>query len=203
MRRIVVLAAALIAPVHAASAAEAEVAAAHHPAAIAVDSEVGFHHGGYGVAVGLDAEWEGFGLAANVDTLRLEEEAGEHTPWQESVVIASLLPGFEVAGGRAGHVRVAAGLDGIFAQGHAWVGPALALQIDAGLFGPIGAELMAELTPLPFTRVDAQAGLAVHLAALDLRGGWRHLELHDNGLVDDEDHDDVLDGPYVGVGMHF
>ncbi len=56
---------------------------------------------------------------------------------------------------------------------------------------------------VPYTQLDAQAGLGLHLGILTLRTGWRWLLLNDRGLVDGEAHQDVFAGPYAGLGLNF
>jgi hypothetical protein len=100
-------------------------------------------------------------------------------------------------------LRVEGGISSAHAPDLTAVGPSFALSFDATLAGSLDLELRAQGTPFPYRQLDAQAGLAVHLNYLVLRGGWRSVYLNDNGLVDDEVHEDAFGGPYIGLGFCF
>ncbi|MBN1208910.1 MAG: hypothetical protein JXB05_28890 [Myxococcaceae bacterium] len=100
-------------------------------------------------------------------------------------------------------LRVEGGISSAHAPDLTVLGPSLALSFEACLAGALDLELRAQGTPYPHRQLDAQAGLAVHLNYLVLRGGWRALYLNDNGLVDDVVHEDAFGGPYLGLGFAF
>ncbi|MCY1030366.1 hypothetical protein OV207_02775 [Corallococcus sp. BB11-1] len=82
-------------------------------------------------------------------------------------------------------------------------GPSLAASLEACLVGPLDLEVRVQGTPAPYRQLDASAGVALHLGALNLRAGWRGLILDDAGLVDGVAHVDRFTGPYAGAGFSF
>jgi hypothetical protein len=98
---------------------------------------------------------------------------------------------------------VEAGVSSAHAPDLTALGPSFALSLEACLVGNMDLELRAQATPYPYRQLDGQAGLALHLNSLVLRGGWRGLYLNDNGLVDNVVHEDAFGGPYAGVGFAF
>ena len=100
-------------------------------------------------------------------------------------------------------LRLEGGISSAHAPDLTALGPSVALSLEACLAGNLDLELRAQATPYPYRQLDTQAGLALHLNALVLRGGWRGLYLNDMGLVDDVVHEDAFGGPYVGLGFAF
>jgi hypothetical protein len=175
----------------------------HAPAPhLSAELEGGLHPGGSGLAVGLLARWGRLGVGAKLDALSLHEGEG-HTPWGGTVGLVSLMPTFDLLHWKAGHLRASAGLDAAFAGGHSWVGPGIGMHAAHHVAGPLEVEAAAGFTPFPFTRVDAQVGLAAHLGSVAVRGGYRRLQLNDHGRYDGLTHEDVLSGPFMGVGLDF
>jgi len=100
-------------------------------------------------------------------------------------------------------LRMEGGISTAHAPDLTALGPSFALSLEACLVGNLDLELRAQGTPYPYRQLDTQAGLALHLNALVLRGGWRGLYLNDMGVVDDVVHEDAFGGPYVGLGFAF
>jgi hypothetical protein len=70
------------------------------------------------------------------------------------------------------------------------------------LVGALDVESRGQLVIVPYHQVDGQAGLALHLGVLTLRGGWRVTMLDDAGHVDGQVHRDYFSGPYAGLGLN-
>jgi hypothetical protein len=100
-------------------------------------------------------------------------------------------------------LRAEGGISSAHAPHLTALGPSFALSLEACLVGNLDLELRAQGTPYPYRQLDTQAGLALHLNALVLRGGWRGLYLNDLGVVDNLVHEDAFGGPYVGLGFSF
>jgi hypothetical protein len=100
-------------------------------------------------------------------------------------------------------VRVEGGVSGAQAPDLAVAGPSIALSLEGCMTHRLDLELRAQATPFPFQQLDAQAGVALRLHALVLRGGWRALYLNDNALVDGVEHADAFGGPFLGLGLTF
>jgi hypothetical protein len=100
-------------------------------------------------------------------------------------------------------LRIEGGISSAHAPDLTALGPSIALSFEAGLVGNLDLELRAQGTPYPYRQLDTQAGLALHLNALVLRGGWRGLYLNDMGWVDGVVHEDAFGGPFAGLGFAF
>ncbi|MFP2900697.1 hypothetical protein [Corallococcus sp. 4LFB] len=104
-----------------------------------------------------------------------------------------------------GRFRLEAGIASAHAPDAIFVGPSFAASLEACIGpSPFDLEARIQAVPFPHRQVDMQAGLAVHLGALNLRGGWRTLYLSDAGQLDDGVvHADLFSGPYLGLGLSF
>jgi hypothetical protein len=103
-----------------------------------------------------------------------------------------------------GRFRIEGGVASVHAPDVLFVGPSFAASAEACVGrSALDVEARLQATPFPYRQVDAQAGLALHLGALNLRGGWRGLFLDDVGLVDGIHHRDAFAGPYLGLGLAF
>jgi hypothetical protein len=69
--------------------------------------------------------------------------------------------------------------------------------------GPVDFELSLQGTPFPYRQLDTTAALALKGYPWAVRAGWRTLLLNDAGLVDGEVHQDLFNGPYIGLGLFF
>ncbi|QSQ22117.1 hypothetical protein JY651_44455 [Pyxidicoccus parkwayensis] len=106
--------------------------------------------------------------------------------------------------GPRGRVRVEAGVASAHAPDIIFVGPSFGASAEACIGrSPVDLEARLHATPFPHRQVDVQAGLATHLGALNLRGGWRGLYLNDEGHVDGIEHAESIGGPYLGLGLSF
>ncbi|MFP2930041.1 hypothetical protein ACLESO_33565 [Pyxidicoccus sp. 3LG] len=106
--------------------------------------------------------------------------------------------------GERGRVRVEAGVASAHAPDILFVGPSFGASVEACIGrSPVDLEARLQATPFPHRQVDAQAGLALHLGAFNMRGGWRGLYLNDAGHTDGEEHAEGFAGPYLGLGLTF
>ncbi|QSQ12409.1 hypothetical protein [Myxococcus landrumensis] len=103
-----------------------------------------------------------------------------------------------------GRMRVEAGLTSAHAPHVIFVGPSFGASAEACVGrSPLDIEVRLNATPFPHRQVDLQAGMALHLSAFNVRGGWRALYLNDAGHVDGVENEESLVGPYMGVGLTF
>ncbi|MBU8900150.1 hypothetical protein KRR26_31545 [Corallococcus sp. M34] len=103
-----------------------------------------------------------------------------------------------------GRLRVEAGVASAHAPGVLFVGPSFAASGEACIGeSRWDVEGRVQATPFPYRQVEAQAGVALHLGAFNLRGGWHGLYLDDTGLLPGIEHQDALAGPYFGMGFAF
>ncbi|XXF77699.1 hypothetical protein P2318_32315 [Myxococcaceae bacterium GXIMD 01537] len=98
--------------------------------------------------------------------------------------------------------RLELGVSAALAPDVNFVGPSFAASMEACLVGSLDFEARVQGVPVPYRQLDAQAGLALHLDPLFIRGGWRTVILDDAGYAG-ERHVDALTGPYVGLGLAF
>ncbi len=84
--------------------------------------------------------------------------------------------------------------------------------------GPVALEGSVFATPWPIVQYDFRGGVVVGIDSIGLRAGWRVQILEDRGIVPGVPDDprgcrelengnwsctDVINGPYVGVGIAF
>ncbi|WP_223641382.1 hypothetical protein [Corallococcus sp. EGB] len=142
---------------------------------------------------GMDARVSGIALepddgSAGTDRLTLLDAHLTLSPWSTE----------------RGRFRMEAGIASAHAPDAIFVGPSLAASLEACIGpSPFDVEARIQVVPFPHRQVDMQAGLALHLGALNLRGGWRTLYLSDGGHLDGVVHADLFSGPYAGLGLSF
>ncbi|RKH40993.1 hypothetical protein D7Y23_33760 [Corallococcus sp. AB050B] len=143
-----------------------------------------------------------WGMDARVSGLSLEPDDGSSDRDRLTLLDAHLtLSPWSTERGR---FRMEAGIASAHAPDAIFVGPSLAASLEACLGpSPFDVEARIQVVPFPHRQVDMQAGLALHLGALNLRGGWRTLFLSDGGHLDGVVHSDSFTGPYLGLGLSF
>ncbi|QSQ18540.1 hypothetical protein JY572_36720 [Myxococcus landrumensis] len=156
---------------------------------------------GRGTDLFIALEGRRFGVEGHVALMTLPRDDGGEGEDDLTLVEAHLTYAFLVH--EAVRLRAEAGVSTARAPDATFVGPSLALAVEACVVGPLDVEARAQLTPVPYLQVDASAGLALHLGALVLRGGWRGFLLDDLGSLDGVAHQDRLHGPFVGGGLTF
>jgi hypothetical protein len=149
----------------------------------------------------LGLEGRRWGLAGNATTLALRADDGSGEVDRLHLLGAHLT--YALRSSDRGRLRAELGVASAHAPHVTFVGPSLGVSFERCLFWVLDVEGRAQLVPLPHLALDAQAGLAAHLGALSVRGGWRMLLLDDRGLVDGVVNRERLVGPYVGLGLHF
>ncbi|HYI00045.1 hypothetical protein [Hyalangium sp.] len=156
-------------------------------------------------AAGLSAFLGVEGIRAGMDAraLGLILPTDDGTGGTDKITLMNFHLTYALLSQERARLRVEGGISSAHAPDLTALGPSIALSFEACLVGNLDLELRAQGTPYPYRQLDAQAGLALHLNALVLRGGWRGLYLSDNGLVDDVVHEEVLGGPFVGLGFAF
>lgn len=154
---------------------------------------------GLGAFLGIEGERAGVDGRA----LALVLPTDDGTEGTDSITLMNLHLTYALLAEKTARLRIEGGISSAHAPDLTAIGPSLALSFEACLAGNLDLELRGQATPYPYRQLDGQAGLALHLNTFVLRGGWRTLYLNDNGLVDDVEHEDVLSGPYVGLGFAF
>lgn len=145
-----------------------------------------------GVRAGIDAR--AIGLLMPTD---------DGTQGTDNITLMNLHLTYALIATEKARLRIEGGISTAHAPDLTALGPSIALSLDACLVGNLDLELRAQGTPYPYRQLDTQAGLALHLNALVLRGGWRGLYLNDMGWVDDVVHEDAFGGPFLGLGFAF
>lgn len=157
--------------------------------------------GGTSVNLFLGLEGERVGMDVRGTMLTLPTDDG--TPGTDELKLANLHLTYALVARQTLRLRLEGGLGGATAPDLSVMAPSFGLSVEGCLLSSLDGEMRVQVVPFPFQQVDFQAGLALRLKALALRGGWRALYLNDNGLVDDVEHSDALGGPYVGIGLSF
>ncbi|MFY0572122.1 hypothetical protein ACN28E_50975 [Archangium lansingense] len=158
---------------------------------------------GAGSSVAFNAGIEGqhWGVAAGATGLRLATDDG--TPGEDRIDLASAHLTLALFTDDQTRLRLEGGVAWAKAPDALFAGPSFALTFERCLFGSLDLEARAQVVPVPYTQLDTQAGLALHLNAITLRTGWRFQMLDDRGQVDGVVHRDYFSGPYAGIGLNF
>jgi hypothetical protein len=157
--------------------------------------------GGSVLALNLGLEGKRWGVGGATSTLTLPTDDG--TEGEDKINLYSAHLTYAVYSSDHGRLRLEGGVAMAKAPDVTFIGPSLAASFERCLIGNLDVEGRAQLVPVPYTQLDAQAGMALHMGVLTVRGGWRWLLLNDRGVVDGETHEDVFAGPYAGIGLHF
>nr|WP_211194675.1 hypothetical protein [Pyxidicoccus fallax] len=176
----------------------------HEPVPLLVRLGVQGQRLGDGGAMGLFMAMEGrrLGLDTRVTGIALPADDGSDDV--DRITLLSAHATAALWAGPRGRMRLEAGVTSAHAPDIIFVGPSLGASVEACIGrSPVDLEARVHAVPFPHRQVDAQAGLAVHLGTLNLRGGWRALYLNDAGHVDGVVHEDAFGGPYLGVGLAF
>jgi hypothetical protein len=162
---------------------------------------------GDGGALSLSMAMEGrrLGLDARITGLALPaDDSAYNAPDIDRITLLGAHVTAALWAGPRGRVRMEAGLSSAHAPDIIFVGPSLGASVEACLGrSPVDVEARIQATPFPHRQVDAQAGLALHLGAFNMRGGFRALYLNDAGHVDGVVHEEGMTGPYFGLGLAF
>lgn len=159
---------------------------------------------GNGGAMGLFMAMEGkrLGLDTRVTGIALPADDGSNRVDRITLLGAHATAALWMS--QRGRMRVEAGVVSAHAPDIIFVGPSFGASVEACIGrSPVDLEARLHAVPYPHRQVDMQAGLAVHLGSLNMRGGWRALYLNDAGHVDGEVHAEAFGGPYLGVGLSF
>jgi len=157
--------------------------------------------GGSAFALNLGLEGKRWGVGGAMTGLTLPTDDG--TAGEDKLQLYSAHLTYAVYSSDHGRLRLEGGVAMAKAPDVTFIGPSIAASFERCLVGSLDLEGRAQLVPVPYTQLDAQAGMALHMGPLTVRGGWRWLLLNDRGVVDGETHEDVFAGPYAGIGLHF
>ncbi len=154
-----------------------------------------------GLGAFLGVEGLRAGMDARAVALSLPTDDG--STGRDTITLTNLHLTYALVAQERARLRIEGGISSAHAPDLTALGPSFALSFEAGLLGNLDLELRTQATPYPYRQWDGQAGLALHLNSLVLRGGWRTLYLNDMGLVDEVVHVDTFSGPYAGLGFAF
>ncbi|CAM3254531.1 hypothetical protein [Corallococcus soli] len=156
--------------------------------------------GALGLFMGLDGQR--LGMNARVTGIALSADDGSQDVDRLTLLDAHLTA--SLWSSERGRFRIEGGIASAHAPDVIFVGPSVAASLEACIGpSPLDVEARIQVVPFPHRQVDAQAGLALHLGALNLRGGWRTLYINDAGRLDGVVHEDAFSGPYLGLGIAF
>lgn len=157
--------------------------------------------GGGGVNLFLAFEGEQLGVDGRFTALALPTDDG--SDGTDEITVARVHLTYAVLAQEHVRWRVEAGFSSAHAQDLEVYGPSLGTSLEARLGGPLDLELSLQGTPFPYRQMDTHAALALKAYPFVFRAGWRTLLLNDAGLVDGVEHQDILSGPFAGVGLFF
>ncbi|MBL8953792.1 MAG: hypothetical protein JNK82_23655 [Myxococcaceae bacterium] len=186
------------APVGPQPVVEEEVAA---PLRISVGVEGQGFIGGANLGVQAMFEGERWGVSLSAADIIVRTDDGTQGFDHIGAFTAHLT--FAFLTGQYGRLRLEAGADAFVAPHLITVGPTFGMSGVVWFGGPLGLEGSVNVTPWPFTQLDGKLGLAVGVENWGFRAGWRVQLLNDRGLVDGVAHQDVFNGPYLGISYVF
>jgi hypothetical protein len=150
----------------------------------------------------LGIEGRHWGFSTRLTSLGLSAEDG--SGGRDRIQLGEVNLTFAPVASKHGRLRLEAGVAAARAPDITFIGPSVALSFERCLFGPLDVEGRLQWVPVPHVQLDGQAALALHLGVLTLRGGWRGLLLNDKGYIEEGvEHQDVMGGPFAGLGFNF
>ncbi len=152
-------------------------------------------------SAGLLADWTRWGFDARVDNLLFLPEASGQPLDRVTLFDASITR--SIVGNGRSRLRWHLGVSSAFAPDATFVGPSGGLSASAKVLGPLTFDAAANLTLIPFTKVDTRAGLGLRLGVVEVRGGVRMLAINDQGRVDGVHNTEMFIGPYAAAGLVF
>jgi hypothetical protein len=167
---------------------------------VAFTADTGLVAKGFAVGLGMQGEGVRYGFGARLNILDLATDDG--SPGRDNISLLSLKPSVLLVSQKSLRVRVSGGVDVAFAPDAIMLGPGLGTSAQLRVVGPLKLEASANFTPLPFTQLTGDAGLAVDWGVVGLRGGYRAIYLSDQGRVDGHVNRELFAGPYAGVTLH-
>lgn len=165
-----------------------------------LSADVGVVAQGFTTGIGLQVEGEQFGFGTRLNALNLATDDGR--PGRDRISLLSLKPSALLISTQDLRVRISGGVDVAFAPDAIMLGPGLGTSAQLRLVGPLKVEASANWTPLPFTQLTGDAGLAATWGQVGVRGGYRAIYLNDQGRVDGHVNRELFAGPYVGLALH-
>jgi hypothetical protein len=171
-----------------------------HTSGQAFSGRQGFTGGG-SVAVNLRLEGQRFGMNTQFTSIFVKPDDG--SVGTDTLRLFNIYATYALVANDRGRLRLEAGLNSAFAPDLSVAGPGVGLSAVLRIAGPLGIEGAVHGTPFPYRELDWNAGVALALGPLGLRGGWRRIWLDDRGLVDGTSHRDAFSGPYVGLAVLF
>jgi len=171
------------------------------PTQVDLTADAGFVSRGYAMGLGLQVDGDQLAFGSRLNVFNLATDDG--SPGRDTVSLLSLKPGVVLVSREDLRVRLLAGVDVAFAPDAIFIGPGLGASTLMRVTGPLKLEASAHWTPLPFTQLSAEAGLALELGPVRMRGGYRATYLDDQGRLDPNrvPNRDLFAGPYVGVAL--
>lgn len=172
---------------------------AEQPVRVDLTADAGFVAQGYAVGLGLQAEGELLGFGMKLNMLNLATDDG--SPGRDHISLLALKPSVLLVSRDNVRLRVSGGLDVAFAPDVTFLGPGVGASSELRLVGPLKLEASGNWTILPFTQLSGDAGLALELGPVRLRGGYRAIYLDDRGYVDGYRNRELFAGPYAGLAL--
>ncbi|PTL77479.1 hypothetical protein [Vitiosangium sp. GDMCC 1.1324] len=169
------------------------------PIQVDLTADAGFVAQGYAVGLGLQAEGEQLGFGVKLNMLNLATDDG--SAGRDRISLLGLKPSVLLVSRDNVRLRLSGGLDIAFAPDVTFVGPGVGASSELRLVGPLQLEASGNWTILPFTQLTGDAGLAVKLGPVRLRGGYRAIYLDDRGYVDGNRNRELFAGPYAGLAL--
>jgi hypothetical protein len=172
---------------------------AEPPTRVDLTADAGLVAQGRAVGLGLQVDGAQLGFGARLNVLSLTPDDG--SPGRDSISLLSLKPSVQLVSREALRVRLLAGMDVAFAPDAIFVGPGLGTSALLRVVGPFKLEASASWTPLPFTQLSGDAGVALEFGMVRVRGGYRAIYLNDQGRVDGHVNRELFAGPYAGLSL--
>lgn len=171
------------------------------PTRVDLTADAGFVQRGFAMNLGLQADGEQLAFGTRLNVFNLATDDGSQG--RDTISLLSLKPGVVLVSREDLRVRLLAGVDLAFAPDVTFIGPGLGASTLMRVTGPLKLEASAHWTPLPFTQLSGEAGLALELGPVRVRGGYRATYLDDQGHLDPTapSNRDLFMGPYVGVAV--
>ncbi len=170
-----------------------------HPFSVGVTAAAQLNQQGGALELAIASEGRRFGLAARGLMLALNRAGAVGGNDETSVINVHVT--FAVVSDPRGRLRIEGGFAEAFAPQTTSPGLSLGISGALGVAGPVGIEVSAQLTPIPYHQYDLHGAATVAFANAGLSLGWRTLYFDGLGPLDEYHDHAVFNGPFVALSL--
>jgi hypothetical protein len=166
-------------------------------AAATADAQITAQGGALEVA--LATETQRLGMMARILGMLLNNVGS--ASGNQTTILVNVHLSFAVINDPRGRLRLEAGFGSAFAPTETMPGMSVGASGAIGIAGPVGLEIYAQVTPLPYREYDLHEAFTFAMGTVAFSLGWRTLYLDGLGPLDLLHDHGVYNGPNLGLSI--